>query len=67
MKTVRIKINKNIPGHGKGTLVSIPVDDVGIPTEKFWRDRLRDAETDSCVEIDKTKSKSKVKNEEKSK
>jgi hypothetical protein len=26
-------------------------DNKGVPLDKFWRDRLKDAKTDKCVEI----------------
>lgn len=44
---MKLKIN-NVPGYS-GT---IDIEDVkGIPTNPFWRKRLKDAKTDNCVEV----------------
>ena len=51
MNIVNIKINKAILNHVVGAIVRVPADDAGIPTDKFWRDRLRDADIDNCVEV----------------
>ena len=51
MKIIHIKINKPIHGHPSGSTVRVRADDAGIPVDKFWRDRLRDADIDNCVEI----------------
>ena len=55
MKTIQVKINKSFPPHQAGQIVRVPVNDFGTPIGKLWRDRLRDAETDQCVEIVKEK------------
>ena len=52
---MKIKIN-NVKGYS-GAL-TIKTDANGVPLDKFWRRRLKDAETDNCVEIIK-RSKSK--------
>lgn len=57
MKTVKIKVNQVIPGYSAGKTVPIKTDDIGIPLDKFWRDRLQDAKTDNCIEIIEVKSK----------
>ena len=50
---MKLKIN-HVPGYG-GT---ITVEDVnGIPVERFWRNRLKDAKIDNCVEVVKTRAK----------
>lgn len=54
-KNITLKINKKLPGHEAGTTVVIQVDNKSTPTKRFWRDRLRDAEVDNCVEIVKLK------------
>ena len=51
MKTIRIKINKQMHGYPPGFTARVPVDDNDVPLDKVWRDRLRDAEIDACVEI----------------
>lgn len=46
-----IRLNKHMAGVGE------PGDEIvvearkGHPAERFWRNRLRDAETDECCEI----------------
>ncbi len=57
MKSIKVKINQIIPGHSVGSIISVLTDDKKIPITKFWRDRLRDAETDNCVEIIKDEPK----------
>ena len=49
---IKIKIN-NLPGFA-GTL-TIQTDKDDVPLERFWRKRLKDAETDNCIEILKGK------------
>ena len=51
---MKLKIN-NVQGYSD--IVSIKVDSDGVPLEKFWRKRLKDAETDNCVEVVKAKTK----------
>ena len=34
-----------------GDEVDIETDKHGTPTEKYWRNRLRDATRDKCVEV----------------
>lgn len=53
---MKIKIN-NVTGFA-GTL-TIQTDENGVPLERFWRKRLKDAETDNCIEIVKTPKKGK--------
>lgn len=45
---IKLKIN-SVPGFS-GTL-TIQTDASGVPLERFWRKRLKDAETDNCVEV----------------
>ena len=68
MKVIQIKINKPLRNYPPGAIARVPVDDVGVPLEKFWRDRLRDAKIDSCVEVveEKRKPKTLTKDKEKS-
>lgn len=51
---------RNLP---KGTKVNIVVDKDGIPKDKYWRDRIKDAKTDGCVEFIEIKSKKSHKKE----
>ena len=70
MKIIQIKINKSIPGYPSGATARVQADDAGVPIEKSWRDRLRDAKVDSCVEVirqDPPEPKSKTLNKDKEK
>ena len=51
MKIIQLKINKPIHGHPSGSTVRVCTDDAGVPIEKHWRDRIRDAEIDDCVTV----------------
>ena len=48
-KRIRVLVSLGV-GLEKGTERDIPVDSEGIPLEQFWRQRLKDAKTDNCVE-----------------
>jgi hypothetical protein len=50
LKTISLKIIKSIPGYSAGAVASVQVDSAGIPLNRFWRDRLKDAKIDGCVE-----------------
>lgn len=51
-KTITLRIKKAMPGYAEDSLVNdIEVDSNNTPKEKFWRDRLKDAKIDDCVEI----------------
>ena len=45
---ITLKIN-NVLGY-TGT-VQVEADKNGTPLEKFWRDRIKDAKHDNCVEV----------------
>lgn len=51
MKTIRLKLNSPMAGFKEGQEVTIQTDRSGVPLEKFWRRRLKDAETDNCIEV----------------
>ena len=53
---MKLKIN-NVSGYSG--IVTIQTNGAGIPLEKFWRKRLKDAETDNCVEVVKAETKPK--------
>ena len=46
-----LKLNAPLRGYPAGTEVKIKVDSQGTPVERYWRDRLNDAEKDKCVEF----------------
>lgn len=56
-----LKLNSALRGKKKGQIVRIRVDKDGIPIERYWRNRLKDAEIDNCVEFVKKKKKKKFK------
>ena len=49
---MKLKIN-NVKGHIGA--VTVQTDSAGVPLERFWRNRIKDAEADNCVEIVKAK------------
>ncbi len=51
MKTIELKLNQPMQGYDAGRIVTIQTDKHGVPLEKFWRRRLKDAEIDNCVEV----------------
>ena len=55
---MKLKINK-VAGYAAGSVVDIQTDKGGIPLDKFWRKRLKDAALDECVEVDKPSKKPK--------
>ncbi len=63
MKSIKLKINKDLPGYNAGTVVTIKTDGDGTPLMRFWRDRLRDAKDDDCVKIVEAKPASATKKE----
>lgn len=57
-KTVTIK-NKSkvmLAGVKPGKTVKVPCDEHGTPLQKYWRNRIRDASIDDCVEVVKPKT-----------
>jgi len=34
-----------------GDVITISTDSSGVPTSKFWRNRLRDSEHDNCISV----------------
>ena len=51
---MKLKLNNPLAGYEAGRTVSIQTDANGVPLEKFWRRRIRDAKIDNCVEVVKT-------------
>ena len=51
MKTIRIKVLKDMANNLAGDIVSVPADDEGTPKDFFWQRRLKDAKIDGCCEI----------------
>lgn len=62
---IKMKCNQNLGRFKEGQVVQIQANDKGVPVDKFWRNRLRDAEVDGCCEIVKEDKKvSKKKSEQ---
>lgn len=57
---MKIKLNQNLRGLKVGKEININDVD-GVPTDAFWRARLKDAERDNCITVVKKKTKSKAK------
>lgn len=53
-----LKLNAPLRGYQAGAEVKIKVDKKGTPIDRYWRDRLKDAQTDKCVEFVGKKSSS---------
>lgn len=57
---MKLKLNQDLKTP-KGKLIKdsiIEVDDIdGVPTDRFWRNRLKDSAIDNCVEIINKKDK----------
>jgi hypothetical protein len=51
VKMIRVKIIKPIADYNVGSTVEVITNINHTPLEKFWRDRLKDAKIDGCVEI----------------
>jgi hypothetical protein len=51
VKSISVKVNKDIPDYPAGSVVDVGCDDSGVPLSRFWRRRLKDSETDQCCEI----------------
>lgn len=45
---MKLKIN-NVAGYSG--VIDVQTDENGVPLQRFWRKRLKDAETDNCVEV----------------
>lgn len=50
-KTKELKLNADLRGKSKGEIVRVSVDNLGTPLDKYWRNRVKDAEIDNCVEF----------------
>lgn len=48
---IKLKLNMAMAGYEAGRTVTVQTDASGVPLEKFWRRRLKDATIDNCVEV----------------
>ena len=51
---MKIKLNQPMKCYEAGRTLVIQTDADGLPLEKFWRRRIKDAEIDNCVEVIKS-------------
>jgi len=51
MKKLKIKLNTDLFGYKKGSVVSIDCDDAGVPYDNFWFRRMKDSAIDNCIEV----------------
>ena len=54
-----LKLNAPLRGRPAGDEVRIQVDKNGVPIDAYWRNRLKDAAVDGCVEFYETKKRGK--------
>lgn len=50
MNWLTLKLNRKLRGQGPGE-IRVRKGSDGKPQDKYWRDRLKDAETDGCCEL----------------
>ena len=55
---MKLLINKDFDGYKKGMEITVKAVKK-IPLDIYWRRRLKDAEIDGCVEVVKSKRRSK--------
>ena len=60
-KKINVRLNTPLRGYKEGQTVRIATDANGVPKERYWRDRFKDALTDNCVEVIQTKAAKKKK------
>lgn len=63
-KKVNVRLNSPLRGFRDGQVVRVVVDSNGVPIERYWRDRFKDAQTDGCLEVITTKTAKKKKEKE---
>ena len=51
---MKLKINFDWGPYKEGTILDVP-DKKGIPLDIYWRNRLKDSQTDNCVSVVKEK------------
>lgn len=63
---LKLKVNNEALQLMYGAEIEIDVSKTGVPLKRYWRNRLRDAKIDNCVEVVEGKKPSaKVKTEKK--
>ena len=66
MRSKKLRVTSDFgSGHSKGDIVEVYVDSDNVPINPFWRQRIKDAQSDNCCEFVKEKESKKSKNEAK--
>ena len=47
----KILLNAPLKHHPAGHIMDIDTDKDGVPLSQYWRNRIKDAKEDGCVEI----------------
>tara|TARA_R110000851_G_scaffold31113_4_gene84432 strand:- start:1569 stop:1799 length:231 start_codon:yes stop_codon:yes gene_type:complete len=47
----KIKLNAPLKGFPAGHRLEIDTDKDGVALSRYWRDRIKDAEIDGCIEL----------------
>lgn len=55
----KIRLNAPLKQYPSGHVLSIDTDKDGVPLSRYWRDRLKDAQEDGCIELIKEQKRSK--------
>lgn len=50
-KKITLQLNTPLRGNPAGLKVKIETDKDGIPLDRYWRDRLKDAPKDGCITV----------------
>lgn len=67
LKKIKVKLNRDFKGFKADRIIELECDGCGIPTDLFWRRRLKDSKFDNCVEVVTSSSKSSNKKSDKKK
>tara|TARA_B100000497_G_C7687141_1_gene416693 strand:- start:180 stop:428 length:249 start_codon:yes stop_codon:yes gene_type:complete len=54
IELMKLKLNADLASNKSGDIVEVR-ESFGIPTSKYWRQRIKDSAVDNCVEIIKQK------------
>ena len=66
MKKIQLKLNADLGGKKKGTIITVEIDSNKVIIDRYWRRRLEDAALDGCVEVVKNEvTKHEIKGEKK--
>lgn len=57
MKKIQLKLNADLGGKKKGTIITVEIDSNKVIIDRYWRRRLEDAALDGCVEVVRNETK----------